>query len=226
VSLKTSVKSTEGAASLGWFADSDWLQYLPLTGRYGRHSMAVTREFAINYYAKCEALKVTSDFYPYDLVKSYEQIYPRPVSCLHLRAPRFSLHRQFVALSKLQSCLIMRSCTRFQIFGFILSFFIPPIAVYFTEGCGIDFWIDCLLCCFGIIPGSIYATYIWIVWVERKWQTKHGQDVTSHPPLIFSKEFEERSRWKGNGQDGVFGTPVLSPARSGAKQTPTQLIRI
>ncbi|KXL51228.1 MAG: hypothetical protein FE78DRAFT_66230 [Acidomyces sp. 'richmondensis'] len=106
----------------------------------------------------------------------------------------------------------MRNYTGFQIFGFVLSHFIPPGAVYFTEGCVIDFWTDCLLCCFGIIPGSIYATYIWIVRVERKWQTKRDQDVTRYTPLIFSNEFEERSPWNGNGQDGIFGNHNLSNA--------------
>lgn len=63
--------------------------------------MAVTREFAINTYAKCEAHKATTDFHPYDLVKSYKQTYPHPVSCTHLDALRFSFHRRFVVLSQL-----------------------------------------------------------------------------------------------------------------------------
>jgi len=99
----------------------------------------------------------------------------------------------------------MRKYSPAQILGFILSLFIPPISVWFTEGFGIDFWLNILLCLFGLIPGSIHATYIWIIWIERKWQTHHGKPATEHPLLIFSKEFENRSRWKGNGQDGFFG---------------------
>lgn len=99
----------------------------------------------------------------------------------------------------------MRKYTAAQILGFVLSFFIPPIAVWFTEGFGVDLWLNVILCLFGLIPGSIHATYIWIVWIERKWQTHHGAQVTEHPFLVFSAEFEQRSRWKGNGQDGFFG---------------------
>ncbi|CZR61809.1 uncharacterized protein PAC_11706 [Phialocephala subalpina] len=99
----------------------------------------------------------------------------------------------------------MRKYSFPQIIAFVLSFFLPPIAVWFTEGFGIDFWINIILTILGFIPGSIHATYIWVVWIERKWQTHHGKEVTKHPFLIFSKEFEIRSRWKGNGQDGFFG---------------------
>ncbi|KAF2771487.1 hypothetical protein EJ03DRAFT_349500 [Teratosphaeria nubilosa] len=83
---------------------------------------------------------------------------------------------------------MVRKYSGAQILGFILSLIIQRVAVWFTQGFG-----------------SIHATYIWVVWIERKWQTHHGKDVTSHPPLIFSKEFEQRSRWKGNGYDGFFG---------------------
>ncbi|EMC94494.1 hypothetical protein BAUCODRAFT_149638 [Baudoinia panamericana UAMH 10762] len=99
----------------------------------------------------------------------------------------------------------MRKYSVAQILGFILSFFIPPLAIWFTEGFQIDFWINVILCFFGLIPASIHATYVWIVWIERKWVTHHGEEVTSHPFLVFSKEFERRSRWRGNGQDGFFG---------------------
>ncbi len=99
----------------------------------------------------------------------------------------------------------MRKYSIGQIVGFILAFFLPPVAVWFTEGLGIDFWINVVLTLIGYIPGSIHASYVWIVWIERKWQTHHGQSVTDHPFLIFSSEFEARSRWKGNGQDGFFG---------------------
>jgi len=99
----------------------------------------------------------------------------------------------------------MRKYSIGQVIGFILSFFLPPVAVWFTEGFGIDFWLNVILCIIGYIPGSIHATYIWIIWIERKWQTHHGKEVTNHPFLIFSQEFEIRSRWKGNGQDGFFG---------------------
>lgn len=92
-----------------------------------------------------------------------------------------------------------------QIIGFILSLFLPFVAVWLVEGFGVDFWINIVLLLFGWIPASIHATYIWIVWIERKWQTHHGSPVTNHPFLIFSGEFEQRSRWKGNGQDGFFG---------------------
>lgn len=60
-----------------------------------------------------------------------------------------------------------------------------------------------------VMVANSYCRYVWFVWVERKWQTHHGKDVTKHPFLIFSKEFEERSRWKGNGQDGFFGMWLL-----------------
>lgn len=99
----------------------------------------------------------------------------------------------------------MRKYTAAQIIGAILSLFLPPVAVWLTEGFGIDFWINLILTLIGIIPGSIHSIYIWVVWVERKWETHHGRDVTTHPFLVFSKEFEQRSRWKGNGQDGFFG---------------------
>ena len=100
----------------------------------------------------------------------------------------------------------MRKYTAAQIIGFILSFFLPPVSVWFTEGFAIDFWINAILSLIGLIPGSIHATYIWIIWIERKWKTHHGKEVTDHPFLIFSNQFEQRSRWKGNGQDGIFGT--------------------
>jgi uncharacterized membrane protein YqaE (UPF0057 family) len=104
----------------------------------------------------------------------------------------------------------MRKYSLGQIVGFILALFLPPVAVWFTEGFGIDFWLNCLLTILGYIPGSIHAVYIWIFWIQRKWTTKNGGQVTLHPLLIFSKEFEVRSRWKGNGQDGFFGRTVSS----------------
>ncbi|TVY83492.1 Plasma membrane proteolipid [Lachnellula suecica] len=99
----------------------------------------------------------------------------------------------------------MRKYSFPQILAFVLSWILPPVSVWFTEGFGVDFWINVLLTILGFIPGSIHATYIWIVWTERKWQTHHGHEVSKHPFLVFSKEFEVRSRWKGNGQDGFFG---------------------
>lgn len=99
----------------------------------------------------------------------------------------------------------MRKYTPAQIIVAILSLFIPPAAVWLCEGFGIDFWINVVLCILGWIPGSIHSIYIWFVWVERKWKTHHGESVTEHPFLVFSSEFEQRSRWKGNGQDGWFG---------------------
>ncbi|GAB7342167.1 hypothetical protein MBLNU457_g0425t1 [Dothideomycetes sp. NU457] len=99
----------------------------------------------------------------------------------------------------------MRKYTPAQIIVAILSLFIPPAAVWLCEGFGIDFWINVILCFLGWIPGSIHSIYIWFVWVERKWKTHHGESVTEHPFLVFSGEFEQRSRWKGNGQDGWFG---------------------
>lgn len=108
----------------------------------------------------------------------------------------------------------MRKYTGAQILLGILALFLPPVAVYLVEGLGIDFWINIILCILGYVPGSIHSTYIWLVWVERKWQTHHGKEVTDHPFLVFSKEFEQRSRWAGNGQDGFFGEYAPSCARS------------
>ncbi|KAE8445844.1 hypothetical protein EG329_012767 [Mollisiaceae sp. DMI_Dod_QoI] len=112
----------------------------------------------------------------------------------------------------------MRKYSFPQIVAFVLSFFLPPVAVWFTEGFGIDFWINVILTFLGYFPGSIHAIYIWFVWIERKWQTHHGKEVTTHPFLIFSKEFETRRYFDdnikgGHGPNTVGGDVDLERAR-------------
>ncbi len=42
----------------------------------------------------------------------------------------------------------------------ILCIFLPPLAVFFKEGCSMDFLLTLLLTCFFWLPGVVYAYYV------------------------------------------------------------------
>lgn len=41
-----------------------------------------------------------------------------------------------------------------------MALFLPPVAVFIEVGCGVEFWLDCLLTLLGWIPGVIYALFV------------------------------------------------------------------
>jgi uncharacterized membrane protein YqaE (UPF0057 family) len=43
----------------------------------------------------------------------------------------------------------------------LVAVFIPPLGVFLTVGIGKDFWINLVLSCFFVFPGTIHA--IWII---------------------------------------------------------------
>lgn len=49
----------------------------------------------------------------------------------------------------------------------ILAIFVPPVAVFMTDGIGLAFVINILLTLLGILPGSIHALWIVVKHEER-----------------------------------------------------------
>ena len=43
----------------------------------------------------------------------------------------------------------------------LAAIFVPPLGVFMTVGIGRDFWINLVLSCFFVFPGTIHA--IWII---------------------------------------------------------------
>jgi uncharacterized membrane protein YqaE (UPF0057 family) len=43
----------------------------------------------------------------------------------------------------------------------LLAILLPPLAMFFTVGLGLHFWLNILLTIFGYIPGIIHA--IWVI---------------------------------------------------------------
>ena len=47
----------------------------------------------------------------------------------------------------------------------LIAFFLPPISVLMTNGFGLQFLLNCLLCILFYVPGSIHA--LWLLNRER-----------------------------------------------------------
>lgn len=48
----------------------------------------------------------------------------------------------------------------------LLAIFLPPVAVFFVVGFGVQFWINIVLTILGYLPGMIHA--IWIIVRHRQ----------------------------------------------------------
>ena len=50
-------------------------------------------------------------------------------------------------------------CFGLSCYDAFLAFILPPFGICSQNGCTFDFWICCLLCCFGWLPGVVYGLY-------------------------------------------------------------------
>jgi len=48
----------------------------------------------------------------------------------------------------------------------VLAIFIPPIAAFMQVGATVHFWLNLLLSCFMILPGSVHA--LWLIVTDKR----------------------------------------------------------
>jgi uncharacterized membrane protein YqaE (UPF0057 family) len=72
----------------------------------------------------------------------------------------------------------MRKYGAAQIIGFVPSLFLLPVDVWFTEGLGIDFWINFILCRLGFTPGPIHSAYSWVVLEDGSTDSEEWPEIS------------------------------------------------
>ena len=50
-------------------------------------------------------------------------------------------------------------CFNLSVCDAIIAFIFPPFGICSQNGCTCDFWVCCLLLCFGWLPGVVYGLY-------------------------------------------------------------------
>ncbi|KAJ5649677.1 Proteolipid membrane potential modulator [Penicillium longicatenatum] len=68
----------------------------------------------------------------------------------------------------------------------IITIFIPPLGVFLTAGCGVDFWINVLLTILGYFPGHIHAFYLEYVYYHRRKQDPMTRATQRPAPGVYS----------------------------------------